>query len=275
MAWMEAPWAGLMEVAHRSDLWPIIEQVGGPTHIQQIDWQKAGFSAAMIAKITRNRWEGDFIRVGMKEWPSQLQGLPFGPIVFQVEGNIECLKAPAIAIVGSRACTAYGRAQARELAVAIAKAGGIVVSGLAAGIDAEAHLAAAGQTIAVVGQGLQRPIPQWQMRVRQRILAEGGLVISEFPPHQFAERWTFPVRNRVIAALAQAVVVVEAAAESGALITADHALRYGRPVLAVPGPLGATASVGCLKLISEGAQVVLGPQTVLSAIGLAECPSNH
>lgn len=275
MAWMEAPWAGLMEVAHRSDLWPFIHKMGGPEHIAGVDWQKVGFSATITTKITQNRWEGDYLRAGMRDWPSHLQGLPFGPVAFQVEGNLERLKAPAIAIVGSRACTSYGRAQARQLAEAIAKAGGIVVSGLAAGIDAEAHLAAGGQTIAVVGQGLQRPMPQWQMRVRQRILAEGGLVISEFAPHQFAERWTFPVRNRVIAALAQAIVVVEAAAESGALITADHALRYGRPVMAVPGPLGASASVGCLNLISEGAQVVLGPQTLLSAIGLAERASNH
>lgn len=275
MAWMEAPWAGLMEVAHRSDLWPVIHKLGGPEHITAVDWQKAGFSAAITHKITQNRWEGAYIRAGMHDWPRHLQGLPFGPVAFQVEGNMERLKAPAIAIVGSRACTSYGRAQARELAQAIAKAGGIVVSGLAAGIDAEAHLAAGGHTIAVVGQGLQRAMPQWQARVRQRILAEGGLVISEFPPHQFAERWTFPVRNRVIAALAQAVVVVEAAAESGALITADHALRYGRSVMAVPGPLGASASVGCLNLIGEGAQVVLGPQTVLSAIGLAERASNH
>ena len=109
----------------------------------------------------------------------------------------------------------------------------------------------------------------WQRRVRAQILERGGLVVSEFPPGQIADRWTFPVRNRVIAALAEVVVVVEAAAQSGTRGTVQHALQYGRDVLAVPGPLGAVASVGCLQMISEGAGLVLGPQTVLEAAGLA------
>jgi DNA processing protein len=172
-------------------------------------------------------------------------------------------------VIGSRACTAYGRQQARRLAAAVAQAGGVVVSGLAAGIDAEAHLAAEGRTIAVLGQGLSAPMAAWQRRMREAILRNGGLLVSEFPPGQVADRWTFPLRNRVIAALSGALLVVEAGEQSGTRITVDHALRFGREVMAVPGPLEAPASVGCLQLLSEGCTLVRGPETVLASVGLS------
>jgi DNA processing protein len=150
----------------------------------------------------------------------------------------------------------------------VVDAGGVVVSGLAAGIDSEAHGAAGGQTIAVLGQGLLAPMPAWQCRVREAILADGGLVLSEFPPDAPAQTWTFPIRNRIIAGLAGAVVVVEAGQRSGARITARNALEYGREVLAVPGPLGAAASAGCLDLIEQGATMVRAIATVLQAARL-------
>jgi DNA processing protein len=127
---------------------------------------------------------------------------------------------------------------------------------MAAGIDAESHLAASGRTIAVLGQGIASAMPRWQGMLRERILAAGGLVISEFADDQPGSTWSFPRRNRVIAALARATVVVEAAARSGSKITAQHALDLGRDVWAVPGPPDSPTFAGCLDLIEDGAQVV-------------------
>ncbi len=142
-----------------------------------------------------------------------------------------------------------------------------MISGLAAGIDASAHEAAGGATIAVLGQGFGAPLPSWQAALKERILTAGGLIVTEFPASQAAALWTFPVRNRVIAALASAIVVIEAASRSGTKITARLALEYGREVAAVPGPPEAPTSQGCLDLIEEGARVVRGPTTVLDLLG--------
>ncbi|HNC96778.1 MAG TPA: DNA-processing protein DprA [Myxococcota bacterium] len=269
---MERPWAGLMELAARRDVWKLVEAVGGVERagLAGVDtWVAAGLSPSRAVELLRREWEGEALTPTRADWPERLNRLPGGPIALQLEGNRALLGRRGVAVVGARACTAYGRQQAREIASAVASAGGVVISGMAAGIDAEAHLAAGGDTIAVLGQGLRAGMAQWQQRLRAQILERGGLVVSEFPPGQVADRWTFPVRNRVIAALAEVVVVVEAAAQSGTRGTVQHALQYGRDVLAVPGPIGAVASVGCLQLIADGAGLVMGPQTVLDAAGLA------
>ena len=211
--------------------------------------------------------------VGMPGWPRCLTNQPYGPVVLGTEGNLALLARPGVAVVGARACTTYGQEQAAAIARAVVASGGVVVSGLARGVDRVAHLAAPGATIAVLGQGIESPMPSWQQALRRRILDEGGLVLSEFPCAMPADKWTFPVRNRIVAGLAAATVVVEASHRSGAKNTAGHALRLGREVLAVPGPLGATASEGCLDLIEEGATVVRGPATVLRAAGLAATPA--
>jgi len=197
-----------------------------------------------------------------------LVDLPCGPVALGVEGDVSLLQRVAVSIVGARACTGYGREWAARLSGAVVAAGGVVVSGLAAGIDLAAHGAAGGATVAVLGQGLDAPMPAWQRRARERLLADGGCVVSELPPECRATPFTFPIRNRVIAGLARAVAVVEAGERSGARNTASHALRYGRDVLALPGPLGAPASVGCLDLIEQGATVIRGPHTLLEVAGL-------
>ena len=173
----------------------------------------------------------------------------------------------AVTVVGARRATSYGREIARELGRELAAAGMIVVSGLAFGVDACAHRGAldAGRTIAVLGCGPDTAYPAAHRSLWRRI-GEEGLVISEFPPGAAPWRWTFPARNRIMAALAGMTVVVEAAARSGSLITADLAADLGRDLGAVPGPVTSRASAGPNNLLAGGACVVRDAQDVLDAM---------
>ncbi len=173
----------------------------------------------------------------------------------------------AITVVGSRRATSYGREVARELGRELATAGMVVVSGLAFGIDACAHRGAidAGRTVAVLGCGPDTAYPAAHRSLWRRI-SEEGLVISEFPPGAAPWRWTFPARNRIMAALAGMTVVVEAAARSGSLITADLAADLGRDLGAVPGPITSRASAGPNNLLAGGACLVRDAQDVLDAM---------
>jgi DNA processing protein len=174
----------------------------------------------------------------------------------------------AVTIVGSRRATSYGREVARDLARELASAGLVVVSGLAFGIDACAHrgaLDAGGKTIAVLGCGPDTAYPAAHRGLWRKI-AETGVVVSELPPGSTPWRWSFPARNRVMAALAGMTVVVEAAARSGSLITADLAAELGRDLGAVPGPVTSRASAGPNELLAGGACVVRDAQDVLDAM---------
>jgi DNA processing protein len=174
----------------------------------------------------------------------------------------------AVTIVGSRRATSYGREVARELAHEVSTAGLVVVSGLAFGIDACAHrgaLDAGGRTLAVLGCGPDTPYPAAHRSLWRRV-AETNAVVSELPPGSTPWRWTFPARNRIMAALAGMTVVVEAAARSGSLITADLAAELGRDLGAVPGPVTSRASAGPNELLAGGACVVRDGQDVLDAM---------
>ncbi len=173
----------------------------------------------------------------------------------------------AVTVVGSRRATSYGREIARELGRELAAAGMIVVSGLAFGIDACAHRGAidAGRTVAVLGCGPDTAYPAAHRSLWRRICEE-GLVISELPPGAAPWRWTFPARNRIMAALAGMTVVVEAASRSGSLITADLAADLGRDLGAVPGPVSSRASAGPNNLLAGGACLVRDAQDVLDAM---------
>lgn len=173
----------------------------------------------------------------------------------------------AVTIVGARRATSYGREIARELGRELASAGMVVVSGLAFGVDACAHRGAidAGRTLAVLGCGPDTAYPAAHRSLWRRICEE-GLVISEFPPGAAPWRWTFPARNRIMAALAGMTVVVEAAVRSGSLITADLAADLGRDLGAVPGPIISRASAGPNNLLAGGACVVRNAQDVLDAM---------
>jgi DNA processing protein len=170
--------------------------------------------------------------------------------------------APAAGIVGSRRPSEATRRLAGRLGSAVAESGGLVVSGLALGIDAAAHagaLDAVGVTVAVLGCGVDIAYPRTNRRIYGQI-REAGLLLSEYPPGTRPAPWRFPARNRLIAALSDAVVVVEARASSGALITADHALDLGRDVLAVPGSPGISGAAGGNGLLKSGAGLIEGPE---------------
>jgi DNA processing protein len=184
---------------------------------------------------------------------------------------VELLQVPAVAIVGARSCSSYGRSVARSLAREVAAAGLVVVSGLARGVDGEAHrgaLEAGGTTVAVLGCGIDRDYPAAHAELARRI-AEAGLVVSEYDSGVEPAPWRFPARNRIIAGLCSATGVVEARVRSGALITADFALEEGRDVLAVPGEITSALSAGTNALLRLGAVPVTCAGDVLELFDLA------
>ena len=206
-------------------------------------------------------------------YPELLAEIPDPPARLWVRGDapLDMLARPAVAIVGARACSGYGRSVARLLATEAAAAGAVVVSGMARGIDGEAHrgaLAAGGTTVAVLGCGVDRDYPAAHAELARAIVASGGLVVSEYEPGVEPAPWRFPARNRIIAGLARATVVVEARERSGALITADFALEDGRDVLAVPGEITSSLSAGTNALLRLGATPATRAADVLEAIGL-------
>jgi len=203
-----------------------------------------------------------------EEYPAQLRAVPSAPDVLYVRGTLEADDALAVAIVGARAATAYGLGVAEELASALGARGVTVVSGLARGIDSAAHrgaLAAGGRTLAVLGSGVDRIYPPENRRLAAQV-EERGAVLSQFEPGMPAFAHHFPLRNRVIAGLALAVVVVEAAEKSGALITSRLAGELGREVMAVPGRVTSSASRGAHALIRDGAALVERWEDVVAAL---------
>ena len=212
--------------------------------------------------------------IGNPLYPQALLETPDPPLLLYTEGDVEWLGKNSVAIVGSRNPTPQGLENARAFARALGRAGLTIVSGLALGIDGAAHegaLEATAGTIAVVGTGLDRVYPARHRALAHRIV-ERGLMVSEFalgtpalPPH-------FPVRNRIIAGLARGTLVVEAAIQSGSLITARMALECGRDVFAIPGSIHAPQSRGCHLLIKSGAKLVDAAADVLEEFGMAMLP---
>lgn len=205
--------------------------------------------------------------------PPQLLEIADPPYALFIKGSIP--DTASVAVVGTRRCSAYGRALAREYGRVIAEAGWCVVSGLARGIDGATHrgmLDAAGQGVAVLGSGIDVMYPREHQRLADRILAAGGALVTEYPPGTPPEAWRFPLRNRLIVGMAQAVVVVEAAITGGALITASLAMEAGVPVFAVPGDVGRRAAEGTNRLIRDGAHPVLEPEDLVEELSLVFGP---
>lgn len=203
-------------------------------------------------------------------YPPLLRELPDPPPVLYVLGRPELLGMPSVAIVGSRAATTYGRRTAFTLARNLAHCSLTVVSGLALGIDTEAHagsLAGGGSTVAVLGCGLDVVYPKQNSALYKKIAAQGALV-SEYPLGTPPEGFRFPARNRIIAGLSRGVVVVEAAKRSGSLITAQIALDCGREVFAVPGQVDSCKSEGAHWLLKQGAKLVQSLQDIVDELGL-------
>jgi DNA processing protein len=212
--------------------------------------------------------------VGRSEpaYPARLRELHDPPPGLFVRGSgaVELLGQHGVAIVGARACSSYGSQVGRLLGRELAAAGLVIVSGLARGIDGEAHrgaLAAGGRTLAVLGCGVDRDYPAAHAQLAGRI-CDQGLVLSEYAPGVEPAPWRFPARNRIIAGLAVATVVVEARERSGALITADFALEAGREVFAVPGEITSALSAGTNALLRLGATPLTSPADVLEALGV-------
>lgn len=209
-----------------------------------------------------------------EDFPALLRQLFDPPVGLYVLGELRG-SDPALAVVGSRKATPYGRLATQTLVRPLAARGLTIVSGLAYGIDAEAHRAALGvhgHTIAVLGGGIDDAslYPRAHRPLAAEIVAAGGAVVSEFPPGTSVRAEFFPQRNRIIAGLARGVIVVEAGRESGALITARCALAENREVFAVPGPIVAPLSEGTNRLIAEGAFPALTAETILENFALAE-----
>jgi DNA processing protein len=207
---------------------------------------------------------------GEAGYPERLLDAPHPPKMLWAEGNLSLLDRRCVAIVGTRRATAYAERVARELGRVLALAGATVVSGLARGVDACAHrgaLDAGGATAAVLGTGLDVVFPRAHAGL-QRTIGERGLLLSELEPADPAHGGSFPERNRIIAALSVATIVVEGSQKSGALITAKHALEMGRNVGAVPGPIDVPQSAGSNQLLAEGAVVIASMADALTLAGL-------
>ncbi|MCA9135534.1 MAG: DNA-processing protein DprA [Planctomycetales bacterium] len=211
----------------------------------------------------------DLLRRGSAGYPKPLDDLHDAPPILFSRGTITAADELAVAIVGTRHGTAYGTRQADRIAYGLAKAGVTIISGLARGIDAAAHegaLSAGGRTIAVLGGGLGQMYPAEHAGLADAVAADGA-VISEYAPHAKPRGGMFPQRNRLIAALSLATLVIEAPDRSGALITARQAGELGRDVLALPGPVTSRASRGTNQLIREGATLVQTVDDVLESLG--------
>jgi len=235
-----------------------------------IDRDAAAIAAREVTRATE--LGADLVTLVDPEYPETLRMLSFPPPAIYVHGRLPDAVAPAVAIVGARRASEYGREVAAWLGRELASAGVVVVSGFAVGVDAAAHRGAlaadGGLTVAALGCGLDVDYPRGHRELGERISASGAR-ISEFPPGRPPNRWQFPVRNRLIAALASACVVVEAAPRSGSLVTARLALELGREVLAVPGRVTDELALGTNALIVDGARPALDPRDILEAIGLA------
>lgn len=217
--------------------------------------------------------EEKILRISSKsaEYPEKLNNYPKMPEILFVKGRLPDRKKPSIAIVGARACSTYGRIQAFRYAKVLSSAGVQIISGMAYGIDAEAHkgaLEGGTATYAVLAGGVDICYPAGNKALYERILREGGGIISEQPPGMRARNYFFPARNRIISGLADMVLIVEAREKSGSLITAQWALDQGKTVYAIPGPVNEELSIGCHKLIYDGAEIAYSPEILLRELGM-------
>jgi DNA processing protein len=235
----------------------------------------AAFAAAFDVQAELERLRALGLRfIGRSEapFPPLLRAIHDPPpgLFLRGGGDAGLLARPAVAIVGARACSAYGRQVARRLGRELGAAGLVVVSGLARGVDGEAHrgaLEGGGTTVAVLGCGIDRDYPAAHRDLARQV-ADRGLVVSEYPPGVEPAPWRFPARNRIVAGVCSATVVVEARERSGALITADFALEEGREVFAVPGEITSSLSSGSNALLRLGAVPLTCAEDVLESFGL-------
>ncbi len=237
-------------------------------------WQRRGKVHPAHQQALRDvdclqREQAQLLVLGQPAYPAMLAEIYDPPPLLYIAGNPDLLHLPQLAVVGSRRCAASSRRAAYEFARAITRAGLSVSSGLALGVDAEAHrgaLAADGPTIAVMATGIDRRYPRSNVGLAAEIRAR-GLLLTEFPPGSSAKRQHFPMRNRVISGLSLGVLVVEAGLRSGSLITARLAMEQNREVFALPHSIFHDGGRGCHQLIRQGAKLVEQPQDIFEELG--------
>ena len=211
------------------------------------------------------------IEKGSDLYPKRFDGLGRMPSRLYVLGKLPDSSVRTVAIVGARGCSEYGRMEARRFGRVLAENGVQIISGLAYGVDAWAQkgaLEGGGKTFAVLGTGVDVCYPKQNYALYRRIIREGGGIISEFEPGAPPNAWHFPLRNRIISALSDVVLVVEARLKSGSLITADCAMEQGRTVYALPGRTMDVMSQGCNRLIAQGAGIAWTPEVILEELGI-------
>ena len=211
-------------------------------------------------------------------YPGRMKKLPNMPAQLYYIGNLPDDKLPSMAVVGARSCSAYGRIQAFRYAQVVSNHGVQVISGLASGIDSEGHkgaLEGSTPTFAVLGSGADICYPPANRNLYERILREGGGILTEYEPGTPPMAFRFPARNRIISALSDVVLIVEAREKSGSLITADCALEQGKAIYAVPGAVTDSLSRGCNKLIFDGAGIAYCPEVLLGEWGMESKEKNE
>ncbi len=209
----------------------------------------------------------DYICFFEKAYPRRLKSIKNPPIILYSKGKVDFnLEHKFLAVVGTRKITNYGRNITQMFAGKLAEQGLIIVSGLAIGVDGVAHTACLdvhGSTVAVLGNGVDICFPRENQKVYDRILAEGGAIISEYSPGIQPSVGSFPARNRIVAGISDGILVTEGAQDSGSLITANFGLEFGRKVFAIPGPITSSLSAAPLRLIEKGAVLVVSPEDIL------------
>jgi DNA processing protein len=263
---------GSPEAVFAADLAAVQVHVGPAVARALAQPPAADFARLLDATL---RWQDTpghaVLALGMPGYPALLAEIPDPPVLLYIKGDVHRLGATALAVVGSRNASLQGRTNAGAFAEALSAAGVCIVSGLALGIDAAAHegaLRGPGGTVAVVGTGPDLVYPA-RHRALAACIAEGGCVVSEYPVGTPPLPGNFPKRNRIISGLAAGVLVVEAAVQSGSLITARQAAEQGRDVFAIPGSIHAALSKGCHILIREGAKLVDTAQDILDALAVS------
>lgn len=283
-------WAATLQDGYIGDLVGIVERAGSAEELYHMPTEamksRLGLSERLAGYISDNRPDTDLLaadydRLSVKginyvnhcddDFPDKLRNITSPPYGIFVKGSLPDPLTPSVAIVGSRECTEYGRLMAEYFGTRLAREGVQIISGMAWGIDGlsqGAAIAAGGRSYAVMGCGVDIAYPAKNMILYSKLCANGNGVISEYAPGASAEARKFPPRNRIISALCDVLIVVEARARSGTLITVDMAIDQGRTVMVVPGRLTDSLSVGCLNLLYQGALPATSIESVMEQLDL-------
>jgi DNA processing protein len=265
LAGLLAKFASCEEIFHASPI--ALQGLLPPTVAVALQERRRRLDAVQIA-AEMDKLGVDIVLLGEERYPPQLRHIHNPPPILYMRGRVELAPTPGLAVVGSRRATQYGRKTAREFAKQLASRGLTIISGLARGIDSQAHqgaLEAEGNTISVLGSGINIIYPR-ENAALYREISERGLVMSEFPWNTPPLANHFPMRNRIISGLSLGVLVVEAQQKSGALLTVEFALEQGREVFAIPGPITSPYSMGTNQMIKEGAKLAAGAEDILEEL---------